>query len=69
MQCTLRPLRNPQLCIDVRTRLVEAIAAELTRYCGGSEQLNLLEAEAQLDALLGDTDQLPLIGEPTTNPR
>jgi hypothetical protein len=55
MSCIVRPLRNPQICIDIRALLVETIALELARHCGGNRILNQLEAEVQLDSLLGES--------------
>ena len=52
MHCIVRPLANSRIRLDVGDCLVDAIARELGRRCGGNAMLNRLEAEAHLANLL-----------------
>jgi hypothetical protein len=53
MRAIVRPLSNPQVCIDVTECLLDALAAEISNISGGNVVLDRLEAEARLDQLLG----------------
>gem|GEM_PF-2015259 len=53
MRAIVRPLSNPQVCIDVTECLLGALAAEISHISGGNAVLDRLEAEARLDQLLG----------------
>jgi len=55
MHCTVRPLANPRIRLDVSDCLIDALARELGRRFGGNPLLNRLEAEAHLGQLLRDT--------------
>lgn len=52
MKITVRPMSNPGHELDVTHRLIAAIAEELWLFHGGNEQLNWLEAERHLEALV-----------------
>jgi hypothetical protein len=45
---------DPERELDLTQRLVAAIAEEISRNCGGNDQLNWIEAESYLRHLLGD---------------
>lgn len=53
MRLAVRPLLANGRAIDVREALVGAIERELSACFGGNSVLNRLEAEAQLELLLG----------------
>jgi len=48
----IRPLRDPSHAFDATEFLVEALAREIARRCGGNAVLNRLEAAAHLASLL-----------------
>ena len=49
----VRPMLADGRAIDVREAMVRAIEREISRRFGGNSVLNRLEAEAQLELLLG----------------
>jgi len=53
MRVPVRPMLADGRAIDVREALVRAIEREISRRFGGNSVLNRLEAEAQLELLLG----------------
>ena len=60
MKIVVRPMADPTREIDVTGAMVEAIARELARHCGGNEQVNLMEAERHLSSIVGATPGTPL---------
>ena len=48
MQLLIRPVLDPSIEIDVTRPLIAAIAHEIWTRCGGSPQINWLEAELHL---------------------
>jgi len=64
----LRPLVAPEQPIDMHDVLRDAIERELQRRFGGNAMLDRLEAEAQLERLLGH-DRWPSIGSPERGDR
>lgn len=52
MRIFIRPFRDAAHPIDVTDALVEAVARELGRRCGGNAVLNRLEAAAQIEQVL-----------------
>ena len=54
MRIVIRPVVDRQREIDLTQRLIAAIAEELWRLYGGSEQLNWLEAELHLQSIVGE---------------
>lgn len=52
MRIIVRPAVDPQKELDLTHRLVSAIAEELWRLHAGNEQLNWLEAERHLEAIV-----------------
>jgi hypothetical protein len=58
MRITIRPAMEPFRAIDITDRLIAAIADELWRACGGNAQLNWIEAEAHLAAIMGEARQV-----------
>lgn len=52
MRIVIEPWRDRAHPIDVTEPLVETIARELARRCGGNAVLNRLEAAAQLERIL-----------------
>ena len=51
MKIIIHPILEPNREIDVTTRLVAAVAQELSQTYGGSEAVNWLEAEQHVQAL------------------
>jgi hypothetical protein len=54
----IRPLRDPSHAFDATEFLVEALAREIARRCGGNAVLNRLEAAAHLARLLEQAGQV-----------
>jgi hypothetical protein len=52
MRLVIRPAAVPAAAIDVTNAVVAAIARELSRFHGGNETLNWLEAEQIVTDLL-----------------
>lgn len=50
-EATIRPLRDPQVAIDLRSLAIEVLERELAARAGGNAVLNRLEAEAWVDML------------------
>ena len=59
-ELVIKPLRDPTKAFDPTEAIVDAIARELTRRCGGNLVLNRMEAAAHLAHILGDTDKTPI---------
>jgi hypothetical protein len=57
MRMPVRPLVSDGRAIDVRDAVVAAVAREITRHFGGNPVLNVLEAEAHVERLLGISSQ------------
>jgi hypothetical protein len=56
----ITPLRDPTKAFDPTEAIIDAIARELTRRCGGNLVLNRMEAAAHFAHILGDTDRTPI---------
>ena len=52
MRIVIEPMQDRSRPIDLTQPLVDAIARELERRCGGNAILNRLEATAQLEHVL-----------------
>ena len=52
MQWTIRPMMDPRNEIDMRHLLVQAVAEEIWRRCGGNDVLNWMEAERHVEGFL-----------------
>jgi len=51
MKIVIHPILDPTREIDVTTRVVAAVAQELSQAYGGSEAVNWLEAEQHVQSL------------------
>ena len=51
MKIVIHPILDPTREIDVTTRVVAAVAQELSQTYGGSEAVNWLEAEQHVQSL------------------
>jgi hypothetical protein len=69
MRITVRPMLDPQREIDLTERLVAAIAGEISRTCGGNDQLNWIEAESHLRQLVSDAKAERTRDEDLVSPR
>lgn len=54
MKILLQPMRNPLEKLDVTDRVIDVIAAELGKCCGGNATLNRLEAAAHLSRFVDE---------------
>jgi hypothetical protein len=59
-ELVITPLRDSTKAFDPTEAIVDAIARELTRRCGGNLVLNRMEAAAHFAHILGDTDRNPI---------
>lgn len=70
MKIVIHPILDPTRDIDVTTRVVAAIAQELSQAYGGSEAVNWLEAEQHVQALFPpQADSQPRTKPAQVNPQ